>query len=63
MKKIINFLKESYGELKKVNWPTRDEVVSQTIVVVVSLAIVAITLAIIDFGAFKLIEKIITLGR
>lgn len=63
MKKILNFLKESYGELKKVNWPSRDDVVSQTILVVVSLMIVSIALAIIDFLSFQVIEKIITLGK
>ncbi len=63
MNKIINFLKESYGELKKVNWPSRDDVVSQTIIVVVSLIFVSIALAIIDLAAFQIIEKTITLGK
>ena len=63
MKKIIEFLKESYGELKKVNWPSRDDVVSQTIIVVVSLIIVSAFLAVIDFLSFNLIEKIITIGK
>ena len=63
MKKIINFFKESYGELKKVNWPSREDVFSQTYVVVVSLIIVAIALALFDFVSFNFIEKIITLGK
>ena len=63
MKKIIAFIKESYAELRKVTWPTRDDVVSQTIVVVVSLAFVSIALAVIDFLSFKVIEWIITLGK
>ncbi len=63
MKKIIEFLKESYGELKKVNWPSREDVVSQTIIVVVSLIVVSMALAVIDFLSFNLIEKIVTLGK
>ena len=63
MKKIIAFIKESYAELRKVTWPPRDDVVSQTIVVVVSLAFVSIALAVIDFLSFKVIEWIITLGK
>ena len=63
MKKVIDFLKESYAELKKVNWPSRDDVVSQTIIVVVSLVFVSIALAVIDFLSFNLIEKIVTLGK
>ncbi|HOJ62897.1 MAG TPA: preprotein translocase subunit SecE [Spirochaetota bacterium] len=60
--KIFNFIKESYAELKKVNWPTREDVVSQTIVVVVSLVIVSVLLTIIDFVSLEFISKIITLG-
>lgn len=63
MKKIIEFFKECYGELKKVNWPTRDDVVSQTIIVVVSLIIVSAALAVIDLLSFNIIEKIITIGK
>ncbi|HBD95000.1 MAG: preprotein translocase subunit SecE [Spirochaetes bacterium GWF1_31_7] len=58
--KIFNFFEESYLELKKVNWPTRDEVISQTVVVVVSLVVLSIALAVVDFGSLQLITKIIT---
>jgi len=57
------FLKECYAELKKVTWPSRDDVVSQTTVVVVSIVIVSAVLAVIDFSALQLISKIITLGK
>ena len=63
MGKIVNFVKECYGELKKVNWPSREDVVSQTVVVVVSLLFVSVALAIIDFAAFRMIESVIILGR
>lgn len=62
MKKIIDFIRESIGELKKVNWPTREDVISQTIVVVVSLVIVSIVLTVIDFASLEIISKVITLG-
>lgn len=58
--KLINFAKESYAELKKVNWPTKEEVISQTVVVVFSLIAVSVALAVVDFGALQLITKIIT---
>ncbi|MCG8569132.1 MAG: preprotein translocase subunit SecE [Spirochaetes bacterium] len=60
---IFNFLKESYAELKKVNWPSREEVLSQTRVVVVSLVVVSVLLAFIDMSSIQLISKIITLGK
>jgi len=48
MKKIIQFFKESYAELKKVVWPGRDDVVSSVKVVVISTIIVAAILGFID---------------
>jgi preprotein translocase subunit SecE len=35
-----NFLRQSWGELRKVDWPTRPQVIQGTIVVVVACAIV-----------------------
>ena len=52
MKKIILFFKESYAELKKVTWPSRDEVISSTKVVLVSITIIAIALGIVDYLFF-----------
>ena len=48
MKKIIQFVKESYAELKKVVWPGRDDVVSSVKVVIISTVIVAAALGLID---------------
>ena len=46
--KISQFVKESYAELKKVIWPSKDEVVNSVKVVVVSTIIVAAILGLID---------------
>jgi preprotein translocase subunit SecE len=48
MKKIVQFIKESYAELRKVIWPGRDDVISSVKVVVVSTVIVAAVLGLID---------------
>ena len=58
MKKIIKFFQESYAELKKVTWPTREEVGSSTKIVLISVAIVAIALGLVDYLLFKGIEFI-----
>lgn len=42
MAKFGTFLKESYGELKKVTWPKKDDVVSTTVAVLVVSAIFSI---------------------
>ncbi len=59
--KIIVFLKEVRLEAKKVNWPTRQQALRYTLVVVgVSLA-VAIFLGGIDFLFTLLLNKVISL--
>ena len=49
MKKIIQFFKESYAELRKVIWPSKEDVVSSVVVVIISTAIVAAALGLVDF--------------
>jgi preprotein translocase subunit SecE len=58
MKKIILFFKESFAELKKVTWPSREEVVASTKVVLISTIIIAAALGIVDLVLFQLIELI-----
>ena len=48
MSKIVQFFKECVAELRKVVWPTRDDVVSSVKVVVVSTIIVAFFLGLLD---------------
>ncbi|KPJ87958.1 MAG: preprotein translocase subunit SecE [Spirochaetes bacterium DG_61] len=49
MKKIFNFIKESRAELKKVNWPSREEVLTSTRVVIISILIIAAVIALMDY--------------
>ncbi|PIZ94244.1 MAG: preprotein translocase subunit SecE [Candidatus Magasanikbacteria bacterium CG_4_10_14_0_2_um_filter_37_12] len=49
MKKIINYVKESISELKKVVWPTKKQTVTYSIVVVAMSIGVAIFFAILDY--------------
>jgi len=58
MKKIVLFFKESFAELKKVTWPSRDEVVSSTKVVLLSTLIVAGILGALDIILVQLVTII-----
>jgi preprotein translocase subunit SecE len=49
MNKVVQFFKDSYGELKKVVWPSRENVVASTKVVVVSTLMVAVFLGLVDY--------------
>lgn len=48
MSKILQFLKECVAELRKVVWPTREDVISSVKVVVVSTIIIATILGLLD---------------
>ncbi len=58
MGRIIQFFRESYGELRKVAWPSREEVASSTKVVLVSVSLIALALGLIDFLLFQAIDLI-----
>lgn len=49
MNKIIQFFKDSYAELSKVVWPSKEDVISSTKVVVISTIAMALVLGLIDF--------------
>ena len=60
MAKVVQFFKESRAELKKVVWPTRDDVVSSIKVVIISTIIVALILGLLDLGfteLFRIVMK------
>lgn len=50
---ISRFVRESYIELKKVAWPKRSEVIKKTILVFVSMIIVAAIIGALDYGLYQ----------
>ena len=54
MAKVIQFFKESRAELKKVVWPTKDDVISSIKVVIISTILVAVILGLLDLGFTEL---------
>ncbi|MDR3355770.1 MAG: preprotein translocase subunit SecE [Spirochaetaceae bacterium] len=48
MRKIVKFINESYAELKKVIWPSRDDVISSVKVVIFSTIVIAVVLGLVD---------------
>jgi len=59
--KIVSFLKEVRLEMKKVNWPSRQETIKYTLIVIGVCLAVAIYLGGLDFLFTTLIEKFILL--
>ena len=54
--KFIKFCKDTVGELKKVVWTPKHEVIKSTQLVIVVVAIICVTIALIDTGSSKLIN-------
>ena len=55
---IVTYIRESKEELKKVTWPSREEVTSFTIVVVVTLLVISFFLWAVDSGLMYFIQAV-----
>lgn len=53
------FIRDSVNELKRVRWPNRKELTSYTIVVLVTVIIVAIYFTLLDLGISNLVQLIV----
>jgi len=59
VEKIKNFLKEVKIEIKKVVFPSKDELIGSTWVVIIATAMVAIFLGIVDMILAKFVKYIL----
>jgi len=55
----FSFFADSWAELKKVKWPSRKELTSYTIVVLVTIALVTVYFWVLDIGISELVERIV----
>jgi len=56
---IINYIKETKGELKHVSWPTKSQAIAFTLIVVVVSVVVSFFLGFFDFLFTRGLEMII----
>jgi preprotein translocase subunit SecE len=59
VEKYVNFLKDVKAELKKVAWPSKDETIGTTTVVIIFVVLMAIFLGVIDVTLSKIIQFIV----
>ncbi|OGI24929.1 MAG: preprotein translocase subunit SecE [Candidatus Moranbacteria bacterium RIFCSPHIGHO2_12_FULL_54_9] len=57
MNKIVAFLVEAKVELSRVNWPTRQQLIRYTILVIAISLVVAVFLGSLDFLFSSLVER------
>jgi preprotein translocase subunit SecE len=57
----VQFLREVRGELRKVAWPTRPEIINYSIIVLITVVVLTIFIATLDFAfgeaVFSLFER------
>ena len=59
MSRITNFLKEVRTELTKVSWSTKDELVGASLVVIVTTAMLAVFIGVIDIFLSKFLNLLV----
>ena len=50
MSKIVQFVRESKAELKRVDWPSKEDVFSSVKVVIISTVVIAVLLGVLDLA-------------
>jgi preprotein translocase subunit SecE len=58
-RRLIEFFRESWQELKKVHWPSRKETYAATLVVIIVVILVSMYLALVDLALTKAIQSIV----
>ena len=59
---IARFYRETLGEIRKVSWPTREEAIHLTIIVLIVLVAMALLLGAVDEGGAWLVGQVLA-GR
>ena len=55
-KKIVRFFKDTRGELKKVIWPTKKQMVNNTLTVLFFCLVIGVIIWVVDYGLAKILE-------
>lgn len=59
MNKLVNYLQGARAELAKVIWPSRETIVSHTLIVIGISLVVAIVLGIIDYALAWVLQRVL----
>jgi preprotein translocase subunit SecE len=59
---VFRYFRETFVELRKVNWPTREEATQLTIIVLIVVGLMSALLGLLDFVFARFIAIIVSLG-
>ena len=57
---LVKTFKDMWAELKKVTWPTKKDMINYSVVVLVFIVIMGVIIGVIDLGAGKLVELLVS---
>ncbi|WP_163651663.1 preprotein translocase subunit SecE [Listeria sp. PSOL-1] len=63
MAAISRFFKNVTSEMRKVTWPTRKELATYTVTVVITVILFAVFFMVLDFGIEQLVQYVLKLGN
>ena len=59
MSRLRRFIDEAWSELKKVSWPTRDQVRNLTVLVFVVSFVVGVYITVLDFAFSQIVARLV----
>lgn len=59
---VSSYIRESFEELSKVTWPTKNQAVKLTIIVLVFCVITALVLGVLDLGLNRLFDYLLKIA-
>lgn len=59
VRRVQEFIRQVISEFRKVTWPSRQELVNSTVVVIVLTVILAFFLGGVDIGLARVVERIL----
>ncbi len=57
--RLREFVQEVLAEFRKVTWPSRDELINSTSIVIVVTLVLAFFLGVVDISLTKVVERIL----
>lgn len=61
IERIKQFFAEVKAEFKKVVFPTREELIGSTWVVIIAVVVVSLYLGVVDLGLSQIVKKVLSL--
>ena len=57
--RLMKFFRETKSEMKKVSWPSKDQLIHNTVIILAFVIIMTIVLSLVDFGFERLLSLIV----